>query len=479
MPRPYIRINVRVDGTFTADSIADSIAEDHAEGRLPADSRLPPVRVLAHQLGISKNTVQAAYEELAARDIVDSRGRSGVFVKSSSMLKFSSCASPNPEFEPDTKSPERQGELVNLSSVFIDSSLLPVDRLEQCYRAAFKELGAQTKADYQGFLPLREAIAKRLNDRGFAIGAQNIITTVGSQHALDLVCRVLKIARMATEDPCYLGGKRLFGLNDIKLVGLPIDPFSKQDLGRWETILKKERPALLYLTTNFQNPTGYSYSTGELDQIAKLSSNLGIPVLEDDWGSDMLSHSEYRPPLRALTGDNVLYLNSFSKKVLPTLRVGYLAAPDSLIKRLVEAKRASIIASPAPPEMALATFLQRGYYDKHLKKMQAELDRRYSACLRVLEKRLAPQCRWTLPGGGPLIWLEIPRSVCLQQLHDRMLSRGFDIDARPERFLGTSKLHGLPIGFAYPKPQVLQDGLGALASEIHALAQANTKRNSV
>ena len=471
MPRPYIRVNVRVDGPFTAESIADSIAEDHADGRLPAESRLPPVRVLAHQLGISKNTVQAAYEELVARDIVESQGRSGVFVKSSSMLTFSECASPNPSFKPSLKKDSSQQKLINLSSVFIDASLLPVNRLEQCYRAAFKELGAQTAADYQGFLPLREAIATRLNNRGFAIGAQNIITAVGSQHALDLVCRVLKINRVATEDPCYLGGKRLFKINDIEVVGLPVNPFTKQNFQKWEEILKEKKPELLYLTTNFQNPTGYSYSTGELDQIAKLSSDLRIPVLEDDWGSDMLSHSEYRPPLRTLAGENVLYLNSFSKKVLPTLRVGYLAAPESLVKRLVEAKRATMIATPAPPEMALAIFLQRGYYEKHLKKMQTELDRRYSACLKTLEKHLAPNCRWTLPGGGPLIWLEIPRNVELQELHTRMTKRGFDIDVRAQRFSGKAQLHGLPIGFADPKPKVLEDGIAALASEIRVLSE--------
>ncbi len=404
-----------------------------------------------------------------ARDIVESRGRSGVFAKSNSTFHFSSCASPNSAFEADATT--RDKDLVNLSSVFIDSDLLPVARLEQCYRAAFKDLGVQTTADYQGFLPLRKAIAKRLNHRGFAVSAENVVTSVGSQHALDLVCRVLKIEKMATESPCYLGGKRLFQINGIELIGLPVDPFSQQDLGRWANILKRTQPELLYLTTNFQNPTGYSYSTRELDQIAKLSSDLGIPVLEDDWGSDMLSHSEYRAPLRALAGENVLYLNSFSKKVLPTLRVGYLVAPDSLVKKLVAAKRATLIATPAPPEMALAYFLKRGYYDKHLKKMQAELDRRYTSCLKVLEKRLAPHRRWTLPGGGPLIWINIPKSVSLEKLHDRMLGRGFTLDVRTDRFLGETPLHGLPIGFADPKPETLERGLAHLAAEIRSLCR--------
>lgn len=359
-------------------------------------------------------------------------------------------------------------DLINLSSVFIDSNLLPVDRIEQCYRVAFKELGAQVKADYQGFEPLREAIARRLNERGFVIGSHNVITAVGSQHALDLVCRVLKIKKMATENPCYLGGKRLFDLNDIEIIGLPINPFQTQDLELWERRLKEEKPDLLYLTTNFQNPTGYSYSTEELSKIARLSSDLGLPILEDDWGSDMLSHGEYRSPLRALAGENVLYLNSFSKKVLPTLRVGYLVAPDSLMEKLVAAKRASLIATPAPPEMALAHFLQRGYYDTHLTQMQSELDRRYFNCIQILEREFSNLCRWTLPGGGPLIWLEIPGSVCLLSLEERMLERGFTIDVRADRFSSAPHLHGLPIGFADPSPKVLEDGLMALAAEISA-----------
>jgi DNA-binding transcriptional MocR family regulator len=473
MSRPYLRVNIRVGRAFTADSIADSIAEDHAEGRLPADSRLPPVRVLAHQLGISKNTVQAAYEELVARDIVEPRGRTGVFIKSSSILTFSCCASPNPNFQPYSVNSIAAGHLVNLSSVFIDANLLPVKQLEQCYRLAFEELGVQTKADYQGIRPLREAVAKRLNARGFAISAHNVITTVGSQHALDLVCRALKVTRLATEDPCYLGGKRLFELNGIEVVGLPINPFDRQDIGRWREILLDRRPELLYLTTNFQNPTGYSYSTSELSEIANLSSELGIPILEDDWGSDMLSHGKYRHPLRALAGANVLYLNSFSKKLRPTLRVGYVVAPDSLVERLVEVKRVSIIATPAPPEMAIAMFLQRGYYDSHLKKMEAELDRRYSFCLKTLENVMHRGCRWTLPGGGPLIWLEVPRSVGLQDLRDQMALRGYDIDVRTQRMLEQTDLHGVPIGFAELKPKVLEAGLRALAIEIQKLAHSD------
>ena len=118
MSQPYVRLNIRVDRPLNAESIANSIAEDYREARLPAETRLPPIRFLAHQLGVSKNTVQAAYDELAARDITESRGRKGVFVKSAWEVPVTACAepiAPAKELPEEHKGSETR---VNLSSVF-------------------------------------------------------------------------------------------------------------------------------------------------------------------------------------------------------------------------------------------------------------------------------------------------------------------------------------------------------------------------
>src|SRR5262249_27670828 len=153
----------------------------------------------------------------------------------------------------------------------------------------------------------------------------HIVVTTGSQQALDAVCRALSVRKIATENPVYQQGKALFESLGSELVGLRLDPFGPIPIDEWRRVLTATRPELFYAITSFHNPTGRSYSTHELGQLLELSRELGCALLEDDWGSDMLSNTEYRPTLRALGGPNVLYVNSFTKKLLPSLRLGFVA----------------------------------------------------------------------------------------------------------------------------------------------------------
>ena len=184
-------------------------------------------------------------------------------------------------------------KLIDLSSVFIDPELLPRERLAACFRAVARRPKLQVAYHAQGFLPLRQIIAERLRPRGIAASAEDIVTTAGSQQALDIVCRALVCKRIATENPTYELGKLLFGMNHVETIGLPLDPFTGINVDVWQGLLATFRPALVYLTTNFHNPTGYSYATSELQHILHWSQQYGFGILEDDWGSDMLSFPSF------------------------------------------------------------------------------------------------------------------------------------------------------------------------------------------
>lgn len=464
--------NVTGRRVASADIVA-TLVDDIRSGRLPPGSRLPPVRVVERQLGLSKNTVQAAYDELAARSLVEPREREGSFVASTPQeVQVRTVASPPlPELRepPPLEVRDPRSTALRLSSVFVDPALLPRKKIADCVRSVLRQPGLAALYEPQGYGPLRELIAARLRARGMReITADNVVITTGSQQALDVIGRVLAPRRVAIESPVYWGAKYLFASHGLELTGVPIHPFDGLPLDLWERKLRASKPGLLYAITSYQNPTGYSYSSHELLRVLELSRELGFAIAEDDWGSDMLSGSEYRPSLRLLGGANILRLDSFTKKLWPSLRVGFLTAHESIVRTLVAAKRLVTLGNAWLCEAALAEFLDRGYYDSHLATMQRELDRRYARCLELLRETMPQEVRFTTPGGGPTLWIEVPRRVDLDVLRATCLARGVAVEDAANAFEGPSHLHGFRVSYAYLPPDSLARAVGTVAEALHA-----------
>ena len=475
---PYVGFHVASgERRATAADIVASVQREIAGGGLPAGSRLPPVRALEKQLGLSKNTAQAAYDELVARGLVEAREREGVFVLSAARV-----AAPAPVVEaplpavvpPPLARPDLPRGATPLSTVFIDPDLLPTERISECARSVLRER-MPSHYEAQGYQPLREAIAKRLSARGLDVEADEVVITTGSQQSLDIVARALAVRRIAMESPVYAYAKLLFESLGHELVGLPIDPFRQGggiDLALWERRLADgPPPALAYLISSFHNPTGYSYSSAELRGVLELCRRRGIAILEDDWGSDMLSDGEYRPMLRMLGGKHVLYVNSFTKKLMPSLRVGFVAASPELVPTLVAMKRLSTLGNAWITEAVVAEFLERGYYDTHLQALQKALDLRYAACLEALDQLMPDGVRWTRPGGGPTLWLEVPRAIELGALEAHLARRGVVVSNQSAAFLGEPHLHGFRIAYAYLGEPQMRAALTILGDALRALAR--------
>jgi DNA-binding transcriptional MocR family regulator len=360
-------------------------------------------------------------------------------------------------------------DAIALSTVFIDPELLPRERLADCARSVLKQPGLVPQYDWQGHPGLREAIAARLRARGMDVKPGEVVITAGSQQALDVVARALEVRRIALEDPVYSHARLLFESHGLAVTALKLDPFTGIPLDLWDPLLASARPGALYAITSFQNPTGYSYTTHELTELLRLAARHGFALIEDDWGSDMLSGSEYRPTLRALGGSNVVYINSFTKKLLPALRLGFLVAREELVPSLVAAKRLSTLGNAALLEATLGEFLDRGYYDTHLAALQRELDLRYARCLAALAELMPAGVRWTTPGGGPTLWLEVPRAIDLRALSERLAARGVHIEATASAFVGEAHLHGFRVSYAYLPEATLRTGLAILGEELRAM----------
>ena len=475
MRSPYVGLHVASPGRrATAADIVASVQREIGSGALPAGSRLPPVRALERQLGLSKNTAQAAYDELVARGLVEAREREGVFVLGATQhgIPAPIAAAPCAVFIPPPLSrPELPARgTTALSTVFIDPELLPTERIAECARSVLRER-MPSQYDAQGYRPLREAIAKRLQNRGLDVEPDEVVITTGSQQSLDIVARSLAVKRIAIESPVYAYAKLLFESLGHELVGLRLDPFAGIDLEAWDRALAR-KPSLAYLIPSFHNPTGYSYTSAELRGVLELCTRHGVAILEDDWGSDMLSDGEYRPMLRMLGGKDVLYVNSFTKKLLPSLRIGFVAAAPSLVPTLVAMKRLSTLGNAWLTEAVVAEFLDRGYYDTHLASLQRALDARYAACLAALDELMPDGVRWTRPGGGPTLWLEIPRTIDYAAIEAHLARRAVHITNASTAFSPADEphLHGFRIAYAYLSETEMRSALTILADALRALA---------
>lgn len=493
--------------SLPAAEIAAVIAAQLKGGADLAGMALPPPAVLAARLGVPPNVVRVAYAALRAQGLVRPEGRSlivalgaargdrprargsrrsaarrartpgrsrGEVQKSGRNAGASPVRTriPHPEFVPAPSlhsAPPRPEGWLQLGSVFIDPRLLPRDVIEDCLRRALRARALPALADPQGYAPLREQIAARLRARGIDARAEHVITTVGSQQAIELVCRTLTPGAIATESPAYELGKHLLQRAGRRVVGLRVDPFAGIDAAAWERTLRGARPRLAYLTPRFQNPTGYSYSSAELLRIAAWAERIGFGVLEDDWASEMRSHSDATPSLRALFGSAVLYMNSFTKKAWPALRSGYLLANAETTPALLATKRVAIGSCPIVGEIALAEFLEQGHYDAHLRRLQPELDGRYHNCLELLRGHMPEEVRWTLPGGGPVLWLEVPPSVDRDVLAGRLHARRILLPLGDQAFCGAQHLHGYKLGYAALDSSEMQRGIEALAEELRRL----------
>jgi DNA-binding transcriptional MocR family regulator len=469
---PYVSFHVATTGRRpSAADIVASVLRELAAGSLPPGSRLPPVRVLEQQLGLSKNTAQVAYDELCARGVVEPREREGVFVatRDPAAAVRPVAEPPLPLLRPPAILPHPKRGGLNLGPVFIDPALLPGERLAECARSVLKQRGLDAFYDAQGYEPLREQIAERLRGRGMEVDADEVIVTTGSQQGIDIVARALEVRRVACETPVYGYARHLFESLGLSLTALKLDPFEGIDLDRWERAIAAARPGLVYAISSFHNPTGYSYTTRELSGLLEICARHQVAILEDDWGSDMQSGGEFRPMLRALGGPSVLYVNSFTKKLLPSLRVGFVVAHRSLVPSLLAMKRLSTLGNVWLSEAVVAEFLARGYYDTHLATVQRELDARYTACLAALAELMPDGVRWTTPGGGPTLWLDLPRSIDLADLEARLARREIWIERASASFLGEPHLNGFRVSYAFHPPEVLRRGLEVLADELRAM----------
>ena len=402
--------------------IAAAIRTQAEEGQLAADQRLPATRDLARSLGVNRNTVVAAYDLL----IRDGRARShtgrGTFL----------VESPPPQNHDDNwyggfsqavggavdaglQSIYRlaiSNEGISFVGSYPADELIPVKPFEKAMQQALGEHGVRNLSygPSAGQPALRAAIAERMRKDGSKVNGDDVLVTNGAQQALQLVFRTFldRGDPIAIEEPTYTGALSVLESMGARVIGVPVDERGvRPDL--LEVVLERHRPKLLYLQPTFHNPTTCEMDLERRQEVLELARRFRCTIVEDDWGGELRFEGKKLPTLHALDGGaHVIYVSTFSKNLMPGLRLGWLAAPAPVLRRLVALKRVQDCGSSPVLQAALHAFLEHGGMERHLEQTLPRYQERRDAMLAALQASFPDGARWSRPQGGLFVWITLP-----------------------------------------------------------------------
>ncbi len=417
--------------------IADSISRLIASGVLGAGERLPTVRALALQLKVTRVTVHNAYSHLQAEALVESTVGRGTFVsgEAGGQEPAEGRGSRRAGSHPDRwHGPEEMGllllhdrDLESLALAEPDPRLAPAEEFMGVLKSlSAGDLPLLRYGATEGDPKLRELLARRLAPRGIRCEAGDILVTTGSTQALSLTVQALARPgdKVLVESPAYFGFLSLLRALEIHAVPVPMDTEGPMP-DALERLVLRERPRLLYTTPTFHNPTGVTMSLERRRRLLDIAGRYGMPIIEDDIFHALSYQPEIPAPIRALDDRGVVYyVDSFSKSLLPGLRIGYVVAPQAQRRVIASLHSAATLGNAHILQRALAHFLEDGSYDAHLRRVIPHYRRRRDALLRALKNEMPREVSWTSPGGGFCCWLTLPEGLSSDEVFRVALQRG-------------------------------------------------------
>ncbi len=276
----------------------------------------------------------------------------------------------------------------------------------------------------EGYAPLRSFLAARMAALNMPVLTEQVLITSGSQQALDLLGKLFldTSALVVVEEPTYLGALQAWRPYGPRFVTLPLDDEGLDVIALARLLATGAQPRFLYLVSCFQNPTGVTLSPARRHALIELAARYALPIVEDDPYGDLSYGGERPEPLAALDialhGElrHVIYLSSFSKIVAPGLRIGWVAAPAGLSRKLAHAKQGLDLHTGSLAQATACEACHAGLLNEHVPRIRATYRTRRDTLLAALEHQMPPGVRWTHPAGGMFIWLTLPEQVDATEL---------------------------------------------------------------
>ncbi len=442
------------------EQIATHFEEAILRGEYRPGERLPPIRRVSEDAGVTRNTVQEAYRRLGAGGLVSSvvgRGTTVCRMPAGSGLRslspFAEAALRHVQGAPQIPQLPQGRELVaNFADLPPHSELFPVDDLRAALDFVLRERGGELLA-YGHPMGLAE-LRKLLLDRWDSLESDDVLITTGAQHGIDLVLRAFTSPgdAVAVAIPTY---QQLFGLlvaHGLKLVPVSSDSEGPR-LDQLEQTLSRKSVRLLYVMPTFHNPTGLTMDLDRRKALMQVVARTGVPVLEDEYEKELRFVGETLPSLRTMDPRNLtVSVHTFSKGLFPGLRMGWVQAERDVLAPMTAVKRFMDLETSSLMQAALCEFIRTGCLDRHIEGLRIELRERHRAAQESLATHMPDGCSWSRPEGGFALWVDMPGRNQGDRLAELAADRGvlvtpgrvFDPLGRPSAGFRLSLSHCTP-----------------------------------
>ena len=367
-------------------------------------------------------------------------------------------------------------EVVSLAGGMPNISGLPLDVVGGAINELVATQGAVAMqyGSGQGVPELREQITDVMRLEGIEAHPDDVVVTVGSQQAVDLVTRIFCDPGdvVICEAPSYVGALGVFKSYQCEVVHAEMDAEGlvpealRQAIAATKAAGKSIK--FLYTIPNFHNPAGVSLSAERRPQILEICRSEGILVLEDNPYGLLGFDGEPKRALRAEEAEGVIYLGSFSKTFAPGFRVGWALAPASVREKLVLAQESATLCPPQFSQMAISSYLTAHDWQGQIKQFREMYRERRDAMVSSLSDLMPAACQWNVPDGGFYVWMTLPPGVDAKAMLPRAVTARIAYVPGTAFFADGYGTSAMRLSYCYPTPERIREGVRRLAGVIEA-----------
>ncbi|MFT7336752.1 MAG: DNA-binding transcriptional MocR family regulator [Marinobacter maritimus] len=426
---------------YLYENVSHRLRQHIHEGSYRAGEKLPSVRVLSRLFHVSVNTILQCFRQLEADGLIHRIPRSGVIVAPTLSEQKPTGSAPRPipllpvevslseeilrYMEPYTSRP-----MTRFGIALPDSEIMPVERVLQAFREVTRSHGVASwhYAHPRGGEAFAHQLARRSLNYPMPVTEQDLLVTNGCMEAIELALRVVtkRGDAVAIETPAYYGTLLALEVLGRKALPIPTHPQRGIRLAALEQAMRQGQISACIISANAQNPLGFSMPTAHREKLAQLAGRYKVPVIENDiWGDTVFGEAQL--PVKAFDREGeVIYCNSFSKSLMPGMRLGWIA-PGRFLHRVLELKQVSNITTASAPQLVMAKLMESGFYHHHLQQLRTHLQCQTRELMALSRQYFPVGTRINEPAGGCVLWLELPGAIDTGQLFDRALAQQIHI----------------------------------------------------